>query len=176
MGGTPSTIVGLHGKLNTGGFLSNKFFAAPIYDFLLLKGRKTTTVLGDFVTIDGSHTFPSGFGFYQFDTDLDSEKLQSEFTKAYSTGHKMKVEFTIAGNEKEIAEFAAYAPTEKFICLTNEAHLPGRTLQFGEDGLECQLNFKHENGTNSEGKKMWTVEMTVVQHSMLYYEGTITQV
>ncbi len=172
----PQHVYGLHGAGNTGGFLQNQFWACPYADFLLLKGRKTTTAPGDLVTIDGSHTFSSGFGFWQFDTDLDSGKLAQEMTKAFATGHKFKVEFKIAGNAKVMAEWSMMSPTELYICLFKEAAQGGKTLQFGEDGLQAQLFFKHDNGTNSEGKREWTCELQVVQHSMLYYEGSITYV
>lgn len=175
MGAVLQSIYGLHGKTNMAGFLANQFYFAPSVDFLIQKGRKATSNAGDAVTIDGTHTFAGQDGFYQVDTDLDSTKLSMDQTgKQYSTGHKMKVEFNVSGNEKDMAEIAMCAPTEKFICILKEAHLPGRALQFGEDGLEATLKFKHENGVNSEGKKMWLVEMECVQHSMLYYEGNYT--
>jgi hypothetical protein len=166
-------LPGLNGADNTSGLQVNCHFA-PISEFLLIKGFKTTTDPGDSVTIDGSHTFAAGKGFTKAYGTLGTGQLTSESNgEVDGRGATNKGVFFHPGNKKEVAEFIRKGKNDDFIFLFHDAD--GTINQVGSEGIPAKLTGKYDSATLGNGRKGWMIEVEAYAQGLAFYEGTITE-
>ncbi|HEX8348337.1 MAG TPA: hypothetical protein VF598_00115 [Hymenobacter sp.] len=164
-------LKGPQGKDNTPGLLSNIYVAA-IPDFTTIKGVKKTTGRGDSVTIDGSHTFPTGKGFVKCYTTLKTAQLKLDPTgERDSRGKKIDFTFFHPGNSKEVAEFDRQIKNQEGIILVKTPD--GELLQLGSEGLGVEILGSYDSGTLDSGKRGFTFKVEGYANGLLFYEGDI---
>ena len=161
-----------NGKNNMGGFTSNAFIA-PISAFDVIKPLKSTTLPGDSVTIDGSHTFAVDEGFSKVYATLDKSKIDMTLVgDRDGKSFLIKGEIFHPGTEKDAAEFAAAAKNDNFIMIFKESN--GKNLQFGSADLPLIVNPSYSSANIGSGAKGWKFEFEAWTNQMQFYEGTIT--
>ena len=145
---------------------------APLRWFKAIKGFKTTNVVGDSVTINGSHEFQTGFGFIAAYGTLNSGKLQLTPTgERDGRGKKAAFEFFNPGNTKAAAEFDRTIKNESCIVLLQTAD--GVVQQVGGPGLGAEILGSYDSGTLESGRRGYTFKGEAYQNGNQFYEGDI---
>jgi len=166
-------LPGPQGKDNTPGLKTNIWIAAED-DFTAIKGVKTTTLPGDSVTIDGSHTFQANKGFIACYTTQNTAELKLDPTgERDSRGKKIDLTFFHPGNKKAAAEFDRHIKNRSAIVLVETPD--GDLLQLGTRGLGVEILGSYGTGTLGGGKRGFTFKVEGYQNGLLFYEGDITR-
>jgi hypothetical protein len=166
-------LPGPKGKDNTPG-LKTRVFIADEDDFLVIKGTKTTTAVGDSVTIDGSHTFKPGKGFINCYTTQDTNTFKLDpVGERDGRGKKIGLEFFHPGNSKAVAEFDRQIKNRSAIVLVETPD--GEFLQLGSQGLGLEILGSYDTGKLSGGRRGFTFKGEGYQNGVLFYEGDITR-
>lgn len=176
--GNLTHLPGLGGKDNQPG-LQQTIFIAPIEWFKVIKGFKTTTGVGDSVTIDGSHTFnddPANagktYGFLKAYSTLDTAQLKLDPTgDRDGRGYKASLEFLNPGNSKESAEFMRIV--KNYNCLILVKTPDGVVQQMGSEGLPAEIVGSYDSGKLSGGRRGTTFKAEAYQNGPVFYEGDI---
>lgn len=157
---------------NTPG-LKTKVLIAAEDDFTALKGVKTTTAVGDSVTIDGDHTFAVGKGFIECYTTQDTASLKlTNVGERDGRGKKIALEFFHPGNAKAVAEFDRQIKNRSCIVLVETPD--GQHLQLGSAGLGVEVLGEFESGKLSGGRRGFMFKVDGYQNGLLFYDGAIT--
>ena len=152
--------------------LKSTIFIAPEDWFAQIKGTKTTSAVGDTVTIDGSHTFKEGKGFIKAYGTLDSGMLKFvPVGERDGRGKKADFEFFNPGNTKAAAEFDRTVKNLTCIVLLQTAD--GVVQQVGTAGLGCEILGSYDSGKLSGGRRGYTFKGEAFQNGNLFYEGDI---
>lgn len=164
-------LPGPEGEDNTPG-LKTRVWVAPESDFLAIKGLKKTTLAGDSVTIDGSHTFKPSKGFLLVYTTQDTNTLKLDPTgERDSRGKKIMLEFFHPGNKKAVAEFDRKIKNRSAILLVETPD--GEVLQLGAQGLGLEVLGSYDSGKLSGGKRGFTFKCEGYANGLQFYEGEI---
>jgi len=153
--------------------LRKTIYAAPVSAFLLIKGFKATTAVGDSVTIDGAHTFTSPAGFIKLYTTSTTGKLSAEMLgEKDNRSKKITVEAMHPGNEIASEEFSSFAKNEDWIVIVEESD--GTMIQLGSEFHPAEIidNYSNEEVGNSKRGRTFTIE--AFANSLAYYTGVIT--
>jgi hypothetical protein len=175
---TLSHLPGPQGKDNQPGVKGIMYIADESW-FEKIAGFKTSTGVGDSVTIDGSHTFKD---------DPDNPGKKYGFIKAYGTqdtgvfklepvgdrdgrGKKASFEFFNPGNTPEAAEFDRIIKNLSCIVLLQTAD--GVVQQVGTEGLGCEIVGSYDAGKLSGGRRGYTFKGEAYQNGNIFYKGEI---
>ncbi|GAB3652681.1 hypothetical protein GCM10027594_27190 [Hymenobacter agri] len=164
-------LPGPQGKDNSPG-VRDTMFIAPLRWFKKIKGFKTTSAVGDSVTIDGSHEFLDGKGFISAYGTLDTGQLKLDPTgERDGRGKKATFEFFNPGNTKAAAEFDRTIKNESCIVLLQTAD--GVVQQVGGAGLGAEILGSYDSGKLSSGRRGYTFKGEAYQNGNQFYEGAI---
>lgn len=166
-------LPGPQGKDNTPG-LKTRVFIADENDFLAIKGVKTTTAVGDSVTINGSHTFKDTKGFIECYTTQDTAMFKLDpVGERDGRGKKIALEFFHPGNSKAVAEFDRQIKNRSAIVLVETPE--GDFLQLGSAGLGIEILGSYDTGKLSGGRRGFGFKGEGYQNGLLFYEGEIVR-
>ncbi|WP_210519913.1 hypothetical protein [Hymenobacter terricola] len=166
-------LPGLGGKDNTPGLKGNIFIAAEDA-FAIIQGFKTTTAVGDSVTINGSHTFLAALGFIQVYSTQDTAMFKLDpVGERDGRGKKVAGEFFNPGNTKVAAEFDRIIKNRSCIVLVQTPD--GTWLQFGGKGLGLEVLGSFDTGKLSGGRRGFTYKVEGYQNGLQFYEGDIVR-
>ena len=170
--GKLKSIGGLAGNDNGGG-LTQKWWFAPIEDFLLLKPLKAVGTPGDAVTVDGDHTFTSPKGFYPMYATMNESMVKMAIAgERDNETYKVEFEAYIPGNDPATAE--VMRTVKNMDCIVLCQHNTGEVEQLGNELLQVRLNASYDSGKQGSGKKGWIVKGDCFQQSKQFYPGVIT--
>lgn len=164
-------LPGPNGADNQPGLKSTIYYAPEDW-FEQIKGFKTTTAVGDSVTINGSHTFKTGKGFLKLYGTPNSGKLKLDPTgERDGRGKKATFEFFNPGNTKAAAEFDRTVKNLSGIVLLQTPD--GVVQQVGTAGLGCEVLGSYDAGTLDSGRRGYTFKGEAYQNGNIFYEGEI---
>lgn len=170
-------LADLAGTDNPGG-IGTEIFIAPLADFLALKALKTTTLAGDAVTIDGTHTFKDvspdpALGFYKMYATLGTGEAKFD-ESGDPDGETYKVMLTgiHPGNKKDAAEVFRKAKNTQVIAIFKNPD--GVMEQIGNAIWPAKMKASYGTSKPGTGVKGYTFEISAFQMSKQFYEGTIT--
>lgn len=166
----------LQGVDNPGGLAVDIFFA-PLRAFLDLQGIKTgvgVVTLADTVSIDGSHTFDTGDGFFKLYGTLETGQVKYAQI-GERDGRSLKVEGSLfhPGNSATAAGLLGQIKNERAIVIVKYAD--GTMEQIGNADLPCEISYEFETGTAGGGRRGYMVKFEAFQQRKQYYTGTITE-
>ena len=165
-------LPGLGGKDNQPG-LGQTIFIAPVEWFATIKGFKTTTGVGDSVTIDGDHTFLLGFGFLKAYSTLDTAQYKlAPVGDRDGRGYKADLEFFNPGNSPESAEFMRIIKNHNNIILVRTPD--GVVQQMGSEDLPAEIVGSYDSGKLSGGRRGTIYKAEAYQNGPVFYPGEIT--
>lgn len=131
------------------------------------------------VTITTSHVFAEGNGFRKIFVNTEKSKLGFKGSgDRYSKSGKMSLMCFIPGDAKEVAAMIKDDPDFIFLVQQN----PCQSGSYWQVGTKCDpatINAESMqwtsgviDGTETMG---WEFEVTAVQDTVYYYEGTVTE-